>query len=271
MVQHIQKKIIDGALMGSVYSGVVSREGYVFTTNDIFGASPDECAILRVNSQCGAFIVTAKGNLLIKVSEILKRCLATLQGLPVGISRDLSIAITESFQEKHRKEPGWMQRPLPFLLLLVGYNQERPRRLEYLFARNRVTGIREKDGTKEYVTSFDMQPPVPARNLYYGHSELTQYITRQLPTNGLELETIQLLSCLCVMETQSIDRSVSAGIRMATLSEAEGFAWASEEALHRFSEMGKKVDVRMTRGLFRLFASDGISGVMERTNTTGNS
>ena len=239
--------------MGAIYSGIVSRDGYVFATNDIFGASPDECAIVRVNSRCGGFIVTAKGNLLSKVMEVLKACLSRLHGMPEGISEDHATAIKESFLEERRKEPDGSQRPLPFLLLLVGYHPERPGSLEHIFIRNRVTDILEKSGTKEYITCFDMRPPVPSGNLFYGHSELSRYLSRQLPSDGLEGEITEILSYLSIAETQIIDKSLFPGIRMATLSDANGFAWVGEEVLHGLAEKSRKADGWLTQGLINSF------------------
>lgn len=241
--------------MGAIYSGLASKGGYVLATNDAFGPAADQCAIVRVNRLLGGLLVTSRGNFLAEVRGVLGKCLPRLRDFPEGISDALVDALVDAFREEHRSVPGFMRRPLPFLLLLVGYGQDRPRRLEHVFVRNRVTDIREKDGAREYETSFDRRPSVPAENLFYGHAELARYLSERIAPRGAATEDAELLSCLSLAGTQALDKSLFPGIRMATLTEADGFAWVGEEAIRRLSDAADRVDRRLARGVYDYFVA----------------
>ncbi len=235
--------------MGAIYSGLVSSDGYLFITNDIFGKKWDESAIVKVNKFCGALIVTARGNLLVRVRKVLKKCLSNLNGVGEGLSMDLANVIIESFELEFKRDSYFKKNPLPFLLLLVGLNTRQPTCFEHIFIRNRVVNIVGKDAEREYVTNFDNKTPVPARNLFYGHSELFQYLSQQLPSGGLNLEIIKLSAYLSMTVTQKIDTSLFPGIRMAIILKDNGFEWITVEEVQRLSNMSKTVETELSKEL----------------------
>ncbi|MBI5575780.1 MAG: hypothetical protein HY896_05395 [Deltaproteobacteria bacterium] len=239
--------------MGSIYTGIMSKDGFVFATNDIFGDSDCDCSIVRVNSLCGGFIVTARGGLLPAVSRTLAECFSCLERLPPGITRSLAGEIIDAFGKNRLNDPDSASRPMPFLLLLIGYRQGLPRGLEHVFIRNRVTGISMENGKKAYATAFDTRPPEPAENLFYGHAELSRYLSMRLQAKDLDDEAAELLSYMSVTETQKIDGSMDPGIRMATLSARDGFGWLDEESLRRLSARSRAAGDMLARGLFEKF------------------
>lgn len=228
--------------MGGIYLGLLSEGGYLFVTNDRFGAAEQEGAIVRVNKFCGALIVTAKGRFLIRLREVLDKCLSHLHCPEEGISIDLGQAIIESLGQEFQREQDFRRNPLPFLLLLVGCSSKEPFRFEHIFIRNRVVDVIEKDGGKEYITRSEIQPPVSATHLFYGHSELPEYLLRQIAPNHLDSEMMKVLAYLALSEAQKIDDSLFPGILMATVSRGKGFEWIKEEELHRLSGLAEKVD-----------------------------
>jgi hypothetical protein len=233
--------------MGGVYLGLLSERDYLFVTNDKFGSTEREGAIIRVNNFCGALIVTAKGRFLIRLREVLDRSLSNINRSEEGISIDLAQAIVESLEQEFQREPHFKRNPLPFLLLLVGCSSKESSSFEHIFIRNRVVDIIDKYGQKEYITRSEIQPPVPATNLFYGHSELPEYLLRQIAPNNLGPEAMRVFAYLALSETQKIDDSLFPGILMATVSRENGFEWIKEEELYRLSGLAKTVD-RMLMG-----------------------
>lgn len=235
--------------MSGVYLGLLSEESYLFVTNDRFGITEREGAIVRVNQFCGALIVTAKGRFLIRVREILDKSLSHLHCPEEGISIGLAQAMVGSLEQEFQREQDSKRNPLPFLLLLVGCSSKEPSRFEHIFIRNRVVEIIEKDGEKEYITRSEIRPSVPATHLFYGHSELSEYLIKLIAPNHLDSEVMKVLAYLVLSETQKIDDSLFPGILMATVSKGKGFEWIKEEELCRLSGLAKKVDRIFTEKL----------------------
>ena len=244
--------------MGGVYLGLPSDGGYLFVTNDTFGAAEQEGAIVRINQLCGALIVTARGSFLIRVREVLDKCLSVLNGPEEGISIGLAQATVTAIEKEFQEKPHFRKNPLPFLLLLVGYRSKDPFSLEHIFIRNRVVDTLEKDGDKEYITRFDIQQPTHTTQLFYGHSELTEYLLRQVTPNSITSEMMKVLAYLALTETQKIDDSVFPRILMATLSRDRGFDWVREEEIHRLSGLAERVDRMLTGKLSSYFTSFGM-------------
>jgi hypothetical protein len=238
--------------MGSIYSGFLSNNGYLFITNDIFGITEDEGAIVKVNNLCGALIVTTRRDLLIRMRNLLDRCLFNLTDMGEGLSINLARIIVDSFKREFQKEPNFKENPLPFLMLLVGYTPKQPSCPEHIFIRNRVIEIIEKNVTKEYVTDFEIQTPVPAKNLFYGHSELIQFLFQQLPAEGLDLEMMKLFAYFSITETHKIDGAIFPDVRMASISKDNGFEWIKAEEMDRLSSMAKSVEIKLSKGLTML-------------------
>lgn len=237
--------------MGGIYSGLTANDGYVFITNDAFGGERDGSAIVRVNDYCALLIVTARGNFLIGVRDLLDKYILKLKGMGDGLSVELAEAIVRSLEEEFQREPSFKQNPLPFLLLMVGYNQKDPSTLEHIFVRNRVVKTIEKDNTREFVTAFDIKEITPATNLFYGNSELIQYMFDQLSSDALGLETVKLLSYFAMSETQKLDNSLFQGIKMAVISRGHGFGWIMVEELKELSEMARDVDAELSKSLLK--------------------
>ncbi len=105
----------------------------------------------------------------------------------------------------------------------------------------------------EYITRFEIQPSVPATNLFYGHSELPEYLVRQIAPNNLNSEVMKVLAYLALSETQKIDDSLFPGILMATVSMGKGFEWIEEEELYRLSGLAQQVDRIFTEKLSDFF------------------
>ena len=259
--------------MGGVYLGLMSDGGYVFVTNDRLGINEHEGAIIRVNRFCGALIVTAKGGFLMRVREVLDKSLSNLNCLEEGISIDLAQGIVALVEKEFQSEPHFRGNPLPFLLLLVGYSSKTPCKLEHVFIRNRVVDRIKKEGEKEYFTSFEIQPPVSATNLFYGHSELSEYLFHQIPANNLDSEAMKVLAYLALTETQKTDESLFPGILMAVVSQERGFEWIRKEEIHRLSDLAKMVDRMLMEMLPSFFTSPGSSihkyPVNETSDPTG--
>ena len=228
--------------MGGVYLGLLSERDYLFVTNDKFGSTEREGAIIRVNNFCGALIVTAKGRFLIRLREVLDRSLSNINQSEEGISIDLARAIVESLEQEFQREPHFRQNPLPFLLLLVGCRAKEFSSFEHIFIRNRVVDIIDKYGEKEYITRSEIQPPVAAEHLFYGHSELPEYLLRQIAPSNLNPGAMRVLAYLALSETQKIDDSLFPEILMATVSRENGFEWIKEEELYRLSGLAQTVD-----------------------------
>ena len=235
--------------MGGVYLGLLSEESYLLLTNDRFGTTEQEGAIVRLNQFCGALIVTAKGRFLIRLREVLDKSLFRLNCPEEGISIDLAQALVGSLEQEFQREQDFKRNPLPFLLLLVGCSSKEPSRFEHIFIRNRVVEIIEKDREKEYITRSEIRPSVPAIHLFYGHSELPEYLFRQIAPDPLKSEMMKVLAYLALSETQKIDDSLFPGILMATISKGKGFEWVKEEELCRLSGLAQKVDRTFTEKL----------------------
>jgi len=243
--------------MESIYLGLANKEGYIFSTNDIYGESEQDCAIARINNYCGALIVTAKGDFLIRVKELLKLCLDNIDSDEQGLSIDVAKSIIRSFETEFRNNTLIKENPLPFLLLLVGYNMKNPTNIEHVFVRNRVVKIDENNGKREYTTKFDFQPPVSDANLFYGYSELSQYLAEPLSSHNLDMEALKISAYFSITESQKLDNSLIPGIRMAVLTEEKGFEWVTEEEIHVLSKIAEVEDKKLNRELLRLWSSLG--------------
>ena len=240
--------------MGAVYSGFITNDGYLFATNDIFGEAQEECAIVRVNRHCGALVVTARGNCLPGVKVLLDRILPGMRDNE-WLSGDLAGEIVGSFKREFEKDPSFRTRPLPFLFLLVGYTGKGSRQVEHIFIRNRVVEVVNTGEGKEYITGFDINPQGHSADIFFGHSELIEYLHRHLIKHRrLDSEAMKLFTCFSLIQTQKLDDSLYQNIRMATISD-RGFEWVKEEELKALQTMTAKFDTSLYDGLFDFFAS----------------
>jgi hypothetical protein len=237
--------------MGAIYSGLVSRGHCVLATNDILGQDQSECAIVKVNSRCGAFAVTAGQPQLHRFMDLRKKNnLFSETENECGLSPYVAETIAGSFEAGFRSDPAFISNPLPFLLLLIGYGAGESG-LEHIFMRNRVVTASPTQNKREYVTGFEIKPPVAARSLFYGHAELARFWARPLMESELALEDLMLLAYYSLAETQKLDRSLAPGIHMATLSASEGFRWVAESEIGRLSSLAEDFDGSLREGLSR--------------------
>ena len=244
---------IEGENMGAIYSGLITNDGYLFATNDIFGAAQEECAIVRVNRYCGAIVVTARGNFLPNVKILLERILPGISDTE-WLSGDLAGEIVESFKREFEKDPSFRTSPLPFLFLLVGFSGRGLRQVEHIFIRNRVVEVVNTDDGKEYITGFDINHQGQSADIFYGHSELIEYLYRHLKHRKLNSEVMKLFTCFSFIQMQQLDNSLHLNIRMAAISD-RGFEWVKEEELKTLQTVAVKFDTSLSEGLFDFFVS----------------
>jgi hypothetical protein len=234
---------------GTIYSGLVSNNGCVFATNDISGAGEKDCAIVEVNKRCGALSVTTEIAQLKRFAGLWQRAgICHKFGNEHGLSYHLAETIANSFETEFKRDPGFVSNPLPFLLLLVGYPPG-DSCLEHIFMRNRVVTSSQKEDKREYVTGFEIRPPVTARSLFYGHAELARYWARPLMESKLDSRDLSLLSYYSLTEIQKLDDSIAPGIRMASLSDRDGFIWIAEDEWQQLSSLAEEFDGSIREGL----------------------
>lgn len=232
---------------GTIYSGLVSNGYCVLATNDILGPDQAECAIVKVNSHCGAFAVTTGQSQLHRFLELRKK--NDLCGKnESGLSSRVAETITGFFEARFRSDPAFAGNPLPFLLLLIGRGPE-DSGLMHVFMRNRVVTALPARDKREYVTGFEIKPPVAARSLFYGHAELGRFWARPLLESKLEASDLMLLAYYSLAETQKLDSSLARGVRMATLCADEGFQWVPESEIARLSRLAEVFDGSFRRVL----------------------
>lgn len=234
-------------MMGAVYAGLKSAGGYVFVTNDIPEGGLRGSAVIRVNRYCGALAVTARGNFLSRLNRLWE----DVGGDPAGregLSGEMAADMVRSFERIFREDPHYAENPLPFLLLLVGRRIGAGEGLNHVFIRNRVVNMQKKGSKKEYQTSFDIKIPVPAESLFYGNSDLVEYLYHLLPREGIDLGLMKLFACFSLAETRKMDTNIYKGVRMASLA-GGGFQWVGEEEIESLSRMAMTADREFSREL----------------------
>ncbi len=246
--------------MGAVYLGLVSNGNCVFVTNDYFGEARGECALLEVNRHCGGLVVTTRGTFLRRFREIWNGSVAQMAGARDGVSMQLAEAIKISFERVFNQDPVFAEKPLPFLLLLIGSEPDGDAGLKHIFTRNRVLTASEDEQGRKYTTVFEAHAPVPAASLFYGHSELARYWFRLLEGGKPAPAVMKLTAFHSLTETQKLDGSIYHGIRMATLSAEGGFRWVEEDELKRIAALVPVAGRLIGEELSRCFTSMGGSG-----------
>jgi hypothetical protein len=222
--------------MGAIYSGLVSEGSCILATNDIFGSSTLESAVVEVNEACGALLITAKGGFLKRFRALWNNTIhAAIPPELEGLSPQLAETLVELFEGEFRREPDYAVKPLPFILLLLGYDRKGRSGLDRIFMRNRVREASETADGKRYTTGFDLEAPVAAESLFYGHAELVRYWFGLFEGTHLTSTALKLLTYFSYAETQRLDRSIYPDIRMATLTEKNGFSWVGEAEMQELS------------------------------------
>jgi hypothetical protein len=139
--------------------------------------------------------------------------------------------------------------PLTFLLLIVGTNRMREGRPEYVYLRNRVKEKIGKDSKKEFLTVFDIEPAVPARNIFYGYSNIIEYLAEQLSCPEHHSDIVKLMACFSITEIYNNDDLPLNRIRMASLSAEKGFVPIEPEELRSLTEKSREVCPMLEKGL----------------------
>jgi len=158
-------------------------------------------------------------------------------------------AIEKNFAE----DQTFKVKPLPFLLLYIGYGSGQPPNLNHIFVRNRIVKAVEMSYGKEYVTQFDVGPKVTAENLFYGHSEISQLLCANIPTDTLQVEEMKALAYLSLSETQKIDDSIFPNLRLAVLTPKNGFKWIKESEVKQIVPLVKKAEKEFSDSLTVFF------------------
>jgi hypothetical protein len=215
--------------METIYCGLLAENGYLLATNDAADAAEGHCAIVQVNARCAALIVTTQAVQGDRARTLLEDTLSHSKTLGEGISRDSVMGIVKPWKLLFRKEPQYAERPLTFLMLFVGYTAAPRPVLETIFVRNRVVKSNEKRGVKKYATRLEVHKPAAAENMFYGHSSVCEYLSRQVAPASLTLAGAALLASFAVAESQRKKGQQGATTRMAVLEAANGFRWIGIE------------------------------------------
>ena len=244
--------------MAAIYSGFLTGDGYLFITNDIADKSQNGCAILEINRHCGALLVTTR-------KEFLDRALLIFETIQFenkredisSLSEKTAETIMSTFTETFDSDPTYAENPLPFLLLLVGDDFDKTGSYSHIFIRNRVVDRNNSNGVTRYVTEFDYQEPVPARNLFYGYSEIFQYLVQAVSDGSAPLETMKPFACFALAESRKVIGSLYPGVRMASLTAGAGFTRIGVEEIDLCAKSAAAIEARMTADIFAGFREIG--------------
>jgi hypothetical protein len=211
--------------METIYCGLLANNGYLLATNDASDAGEDHCAIVQVNKRCAALIVATQAGQGDRARTLLMDTLSRRETQSEGISRDTVMGIVKPWKTLFRKDPQYAERPLTFLMLFVGYNAAPRHVLETIFVRNRVVKSHEKRGAKKYATRLEVYDPTAAEGMFYGHSSVCEYLSRQVVTASLTVRGAMLLVSFAVGESQRKKGQQGGTARMAVLDDTNGFHW----------------------------------------------
>lgn len=222
--------------METIYCGLLAENGYLLATNDASDAGEGHCAIVQVNARCAALIVTTQAGQADRARTLLEDTLFRRETPGEGISRGIVTGIVKPWKTLFRKEPQYAERPLTFLMLFVGYTAAPRPVLETIFVRNRVVKSHEKGGVKKYATRLEVHDPSAAENMFYGHSSVCEYLSRQVAPASLTLPGAMLLATFTVAESQRKKGQQGADARMAVLDGTNGFRWIDIEESRAMAE-----------------------------------
>jgi hypothetical protein len=246
----------------SVIAGLKAKDGYLFVTNNVPGDLCNNGDIVKLGKYCGALIVTRKEQRSKQVRDVLNKYLnekkERIDGLSDSLINELILFLKMEFQ----RSPLYKSMPLPFLLLIIGISHGQQERLEYVFIRNRVKEVVEEGDTREFITAFDINPPVPVQDIFFGESNIIQYLSQQLPCRRFSIDVVKLLTYFSIHESQQtclpnrqednpLSRygSSTEGVKMACLSAETGFRWIDSEEIRLLADNARKLDTILTDGL----------------------
>jgi len=236
----------------SVIAGLSAKDGYLFVANNVTGDLCNNGDIVKLGKYCGALIVTRKEERSKNVRGVLNKYLNEKKERIDGLSDSLINELISFFKMEFQRNPFYEAMPLPFLLLIVGIGQNQQRRLEYVFIRNRVAEAIERNGKKEFITAFDVNPSVPAQDIFFGDSNIIQHLSQQLPCWKFPVDVVKLLSYFSI----SMYGSSTEGVKMACLSAETGFRWIDSGELRLLANNARKLDTILTDGLNKFLSQD---------------
>lgn len=230
-------------------AGLKAKDGYIFVANNVTDNSRKNGSVVELSSHCGALILTSNGEQLNRFKKVLERCISGEIKRDHDLSDEIINKMTSFLEREFKDDASYKTMPLTFLLLVAGFNRQKQGSLEHVYIRNRVTERKEKDGIKEYVTTFDIEPAVPAGNIFYGESDIIQYLAQQLPCHDFPIDIVKMLAPLAMPDLLKKDRLYSSDIEMASLSSEDGFKSVVLEELSALSDKAGKVDSMLVQGL----------------------
>jgi hypothetical protein len=230
-------------------AGLKAKDGYIFSVNNVTDNSRKNGSVVELSNHCGALILTSNGEQLNRFKKVLERCISGEIKRDHDLSDEIINKISSFLDREFKDDASYKTMPLTFLLLVVGSNRRKQGLLEHVYIRNRVTERKEKDGIKEYVTTFDIASAVPADNIFYGESDIIQYLAQQLPCQDFPIDIVKMIALLAIPDYLNKDRLLSPGIEMASLSAEDGFKRVGQEELSALSDKAGKVDSMLVEGL----------------------
>ncbi|RJQ51139.1 MAG: hypothetical protein C4526_10785 [Nitrospiraceae bacterium] len=230
-------------------AGLKASDGYIFVASNIAGEGRKNGSVVRISDRCGALILTSNEEQLQRLKKVLERCVSSTIKKTDDLADGLIDRVLSSLKREFQEDGSYKTRPLTFLLLIVGANRLQEGSLEHVYIRNRVTERKETERGREYVTAFDIEPSVPAGNIFYGESDIIQYLARQLPCRSLPLNTIKILVPLSLKDSPDKTGTLASGIEMASLSSEAGFNKMETQELVSLYDKARKADSLLIEGL----------------------
>ncbi|MBI5410254.1 MAG: hypothetical protein HZA14_12905 [Nitrospirae bacterium] len=230
-------------------AGIKARDGYLFFVNALTEDPRNTSAVVELSDRCGALVLTSNEKQLQRLNNVLNKCVSCTLNKTDDLSDDLVNKAVSFLKKEFHEEPSYKTKPLTFLLLVVGTNSGAQGRLEYIYIRHRVSERLEKEGAREFVTTFDVEPPVPAHNVFYGDSDIIQYLAQQADGENIPMNAVKILACLSIPEAYYKDSALQSGVSMALLSAENGFEWVRTDEVLSLADKAEKVNSMLVEGL----------------------
>lgn len=233
----------------SVLAGLRAKDGYLFFIDDLTGGPLNNSGIVKLSKYCGALILTSNGEQLKRLQQVLDKCIKDKIHENDDLSDDLVKRIILFLKTEFHNDPSYKSIPLTFLLLVIGTDRTRQEHLEHVYIRHRVKETIERNGEREFITVFDIESPIPAGDIFYGNSNIIEYLAKRLSCSTHSVEVVKLLACLSVADFDKNDPSSINRIRMASLSQDKGFDWIENRELSSLTEEAGEVNFELEKGL----------------------
>ena len=239
----------------SVITGIKAKDGYLFFIDDLTAGSRNNGGIVKLSEYCGALILTSGADQLNRMQKVLARCIAGNIDNKDDLSDDLIEKLVRILKTEFQNDPSYKTMPLTFLLLVVGVNRKQENGLEHVYIRNRVSDRIKKNGSMEYETVFDIEPAIPAGNIFYGEANMIEYLAQQISSPGQPIDIIKLLACFSVIEVNTKENISLDGIKMACLSAENGFTRIESDEVSSLIKKARAVNPLLEQGLNSFMSS----------------